>query len=748
MTTEIVKEQNLEKNIQKQMGCMAGFLQIFDRHQFLTGRRFHAAKRLPPPPVVDSTSESEKSAPPSPSNSTESDNPLPKESPATELRPLPSTPPLHLPIFELKEGMSFRKEAPRFSLDSRAMTDAKGSLHPKEIRKDNSILSTDTSDGGNSHRSPSVIARLMGLEPLPNSSGAQPERQPELRRSASESRVSKVLFQSRFISDDTVLNSKQPTQSHSAVKDTAPVHVHYADPRNYSLKGDLNGDAYEGLNRGPRRAPSHRKSFFNSGDIFPEPKQNITIYGEIEKRLKMSGIKEPSQDLETLKQILEALQLKGLLHSKPPSRQNQVRHRNFVYGESPIVVMKPSRSPGSTPMNRRMGNDYSPANVGNQARGGRRNYSVAGETTPSVSPRRERNTRSPTRSDRIPYLTTRSNSPVKPTQLCPETQSRKNESPVNRKASPVHSPKVNTRRTRPDPTVSNRLHMSKKPTSEIHQKESITNVVVPEDESSSNSGSSSITTSNDTERAKADEYRDGRNILERCDKLLHSIAEMAATDTQPSPVSVLDSSFYKDESLTPSPVTTKRIIDFKDQEEDIWSPLISPNRSKHIEMSGDLDYIYISDVLRAMQYLPVDSDTFLLLEKQQFRKGHDTSEVARLHRKLIFDTIFEILDRKRELPPCNNGSITMPSLEKIWSEVEKIREREKDSGEDLFETICSVLKRDLAINGWGGCPVEISEAVLDIERLIFKDLICDSIGDLAALASRESKAFKGLVDQR
>ncbi|KAL6499526.1 hypothetical protein OROGR_027436 [Orobanche gracilis] len=754
MTTDIVKEQNLEKSIQKQMGCMAGFLQIFDRHQFLTGKRFHSAKRLPPPPIVDSTSESEKSAPPSPSNSTEFDNPLSKENPATEPRPPPSKPHLPMPVFELKEGIrsswSFRKETPRLSLDSRAMTDARGSLHPKEIRKDNSILSmanrgdnspTDTSDGGHSHRSPSVIARLMGLEPLPNSSGAQPENRPELRRSASESRVSKDLFQSRFISDGTVFNSKQPTQSHFAVKDNVPVNVHYADPRNYSLKIDPKGDANEGSNRGPRRAPSHRKSFFNSGDIFPEPKQNITIYGEIEKRLKMRGIKEPSQDLDTLKQILEALQLKGLLHSKPPSQQNQVRHRNFVYGESPVVVMKPSRSPASTPTNRRMGNDYSPANVGNQARGGRRNHSIAGETTPSVSPRRERNTRSPTRSGRIPNLTTRSNSPVKPTPLCPETQFRKNESPEYRKASPVHSPKVNTRRTGPDPTVSNRLHASKKPTSEIHQKESITNVVVPDDESSSNSGSSITTTSIDPERSKADEYTGERNILERCDKLLHSIAEMGATDTQPSPVSVLDSFFYKDESLTPSPVTTKRIIDFKDQEEEIWSPLISPIRSKHIETSDDSDYIYISDVLRAMHYLPEDSNTFPLLEKQQYLKGHDTSEVARLHRKLIFDTIFEVLDRNRGLAPWNNGRITMPSVEKIWSEFERIREREKDSGEDLFETICSVLKRDLArdaINGWGGRPVETSEAVLDIERLIFKDLICDSIGDFAALASPET----------
>ena len=59
-----------------------------------------------------------------------------------------------------------------------------------------------------------------------------------------------------------------------------------------------------------------------------------------------------------------------------------------------------------------------------------------------------------------------------------------------------------------------------------------------------------------------EEYKEGRSLLERCDKLLHSIAEMtAATELLPSPVSVLDSSFYKEES-SPSPVM-KRSIDFK-----------------------------------------------------------------------------------------------------------------------------------------------------------------------------------------
>lgn len=60
-----------------------------------------------------------------------------------------------------------------------------------------------------------------------------------------------------------------------------------------------------------------------------------------------------------------------------------------------------------------------------------------------------------------------------------------------------------------------------------------------------------------------EEYREGKNLLDRCDKLLNSIAEItAANELQPSPVSVLDSSFYKDEWCSPSPIP-KRCIDYK-----------------------------------------------------------------------------------------------------------------------------------------------------------------------------------------
>ena len=99
----------------------------------------------------------------------------------------------------------------------------------------------------------------------------------------------------------------------------------------------------------------------------------------------MRGIEEPSKDLETLKHVLEALQLKGLLHLK--NAKNQMGHQNFVYdrnGDSPIVVMKPARSPASR-ISR--GRNESPPSSFRSRPGPRWNTN---EMSPAVSPRRDR----------------------------------------------------------------------------------------------------------------------------------------------------------------------------------------------------------------------------------------------------------------------------------------------------------------------------------------------------------------------
>ena len=96
----------------------------------------------------------------------------------------------------------------------------------------------------------------------------------------------------------------------------------------------------------------------------------------------MWGIEEPSKDLETLKHILKALELNGLLHSK--KAKNQMSHQNFVYdrnGESPIIVMKPAMSPARRIS--RGGNELPPLSFRLKP-SLRRNTN---EVSPAVSPR-------------------------------------------------------------------------------------------------------------------------------------------------------------------------------------------------------------------------------------------------------------------------------------------------------------------------------------------------------------------------
>ncbi|KAI3421422.1 uncharacterized protein J3R85_012349 [Psidium guajava] len=784
MMTGIVQDQHLEKQIEKHIGCMAGFLHIFDRHQALAGTRLYAAKRLPPPTGLNSAREAPKFVhspamsgelakspagrlPPSPDRSWP---PPQKEirSPAPEPGTPSETPaarsPLPFPVFEFKEGTrspwKFSKEAPRLSLDSRATTDAKGSLYPREIRTNTAILlgsRPDKAAGGDEEkqrRSPSVIARLMGLENLPRPD-PEPAKKAELRRSASESRVNKDIYRfmegnpSGFHVNQSQQFNVQGKVANNAIRENAAAR---GDNKSSLAVGHDARSVKVETAKAAHRGLIQRKSFYDSTEFFPEPKQAVSIYEEIEKKLRMRGIDEPSKDLETLKQILEALQLKGLLHTK----RNDVNPRNLVYersfNDSPIVVMRPSRSSN---LYGRNGSNSPPSSFRSRPVAARRSPgAVSVDVSPAASPRREnvksqnrgRSSVSPTRSDNG------AKSPSRRRPLTAEPHRRANGVAEQRRVSPVQSPRIGLRRAGPDQSMTtSQSPRTRRSTAKAYQVEGEEEkAFLPAEDESSTISESSISTPSltDAERSKMEEYREGKSLLERCDKLLHSIAEItaAAESQQPSPLSVLDSSFYKEES-SPSPVM-KRSIEFEDQvaelDDDGWSS-VSPISCKLDENAEDGDYVYISDILRASSYLPEDSDVFLLLEKQQYLKGKHTSRVSRLQRRLIFDTVAEILDRKRHLLQWKSLSIASSALEnlslqQVWSEYQRIRER--DTSDDLLEVICGVLRKDLAgdaVNGWDGCPMEMSEAAVDVERLIFKDLISETIRDLAAFASATNK---------
>ncbi|KAL9268587.1 LONGIFOLIA 1-like protein [Drosera capensis] len=759
------QEKRMEKNTMG--GCMANF---FSLSNILSPRRLYPKRLSSSPAGYDSSSEAVSSIG-SPAHSTEFPKPpqQPKPSPPETKTPSPKThvhtktysaaitPQKSNPAlsgFQLKEGVrspwKFAREAPRLSLDSRFVVDAKGRLHPKEIRQ----CTASPVSGDETRRSPSVIARLMGLEPP--SGGSPPEKRVELRRSASESR-SRDLIHYQFI------DSNYSTVSNSAARECNDFDQNRVANRSNANTGKLNRPEYkhgaETLKQErlqDRRPPTQqqRKIVYDAADFFPEPKRTASIYGESERNLRARGVVDQSplsRDLETLNQILETIQLKGLLHSKPSEKI--ARQRNFVYddrrlpGDSPIVVMKPGRPPAAM----RTANASPNPRFGSKG-ATRRNVNLGGETSPGSTPR----PRFPRNENRIsmPEATRR-----KPA-MSVETRRREmgNEAVERRRGSPAQSPRTASRRS--DQMATSRSPRRGRSTAEICRGEKPT-VAMEMDELSAVSDSSCSACSHaDAERWKMEEYGEGRSLLERCDRLLNSIAEMTATgktaaitELQPSPVSVLDSSFNIEDDDFPSPVM-KRTIDFKEVdhatelEDESWSPVSSV---VHPIETDDSEFAYIAKVLRASEYFPEDTD-HLLLEKQQLLMGKDTSESSRIQRRLIFDTITEIFDRKQQLVPVKLNPLSIdsvpgkPSLSQIWSKLRRIQE--PGSSDDLFDTICVVLKLDLAKDskaGWSDWSVEISDMVFDIERLIFKDLIGETIKDLAALVGKNVVPRRKLV---
>ncbi|KAL4558732.1 hypothetical protein LXL04_036934 [Taraxacum kok-saghyz] len=639
---------------------------------------------------------------------------------------------LMAPMFELKEGTG---ECSWKSCDrmNRLLIDSISSVADDVDEKQ--------------RRSPSVIARLMGLEPLSFSDQKtpQPVAKPALRRSDSDSRVSPDLARSQYI-DGNNFQVKQPNQS--IVRDDRR-NVSNRDMKSMrNASGNLKSES-------PKTSPWRSRTFFDSADFFPEPNQmTVSMHGDFEKKLKMRGMDEQSNDLGTLKQILEVLQLKGLLHSNRPSGTDSHRHRhrqqNFVYDrnlpsdESSIIVMKPSRSATSKVDNQRSPHD---------SRVPRR---YATENPPWISPKPQAGAvdRSPVRArnsipNRVESNLKSCNSIVKRKPLSIEIQKRANDSSNSLRTTPINSPKLAPKR-------SGSLHQSP-----IHQKsiqsssfnspnKRIIKHVVTDDESSSISESTFSTPSTtDTERSKWEGYREGRSSLHRCDYLLHNLRKMNSTSESPpisttvvpSPVSVLDSVFDKDESSSPSNIIDYKAVDV-DFEDDRWSSSTVHAKSTQYAdaiKSDDSDFIYISEVLRASHSLYEDPNVFFFIEKHLYSNTDDTSKVSKRRRKLVFDITLEIIDKARNLPPWKVVSFADSGtfLKQIWSEFRKIREVNAGEGDGVLDLISSVLRKDLVgVNDWEDRPIETSETILDIERMIFRDLVSEAIGDLTEFSGR------------
>ncbi|XP_025828132.1 serine/arginine repetitive matrix protein 1 isoform X2 [Panicum hallii] len=718
-------------------GCMAGFLHLFDRPQILSGRRIHGSpRRLLSSGSSGSATPSERSMP--------LDRATPAPSSPDMTPPAAPRPSLQLPPLDPKDGGGAGGWAapswrlPRLSLDSRAVVDARGKLRPREIRTapaPGAPPSPSAGGGaGDERRSPSVVARLMGLDALPHgqaaaAAGDGAASPAALRRSASE-RVPRDPSHFRFV---------DPAFFERPASPLPPLMERSSPPAAPAPAAEA----------AMRRAPDpgcprafQRRSRFDAHEVFPEPAKRadpaaagshgeIALYGEIERRLRKRGIAEPARDLETLKQILEALQLKGLLHHTP-TPPPPVR---TAPPPPPIVVMRPNhraqpqvQPPARLTPARRLRVDVDRA---------RRPRSP----DPSASPAR---------------------SPASPARRGPHSPQRR--------VSPVQSPKQQQppppfRRPSGSDSAGARARIGRRA---AHNAASIS----PDDEASttfSDGGSSSSFSASSRWDLEPPDSRTDRGLLERCGKLLSSIqaftgSDAAGSDQQPSPVSVLDAAaFLADEDSPSSSSGSKRAIDFSssvgragpkpaastasDPEDDEWALGTWPAGP---EASGDPDYAYVAELVRlfggARGRLRDPADVYKAAEQRRGQRGGDPGDTWH-HRRLLCGAVGEALERQRAACPWEPAAWLRGAelVDYVWAEVRRAAEPAprlpagEEEAEDLNAVTCSAIRRDMAADEgrWAATQrrvvsgAEAAEAVLQIERMVFRDLVADTIRELA-----------------
>ncbi|XP_019428786.1 PREDICTED: protein LONGIFOLIA 2-like isoform X2 [Lupinus angustifolius] len=255
------------------------------------------------------------------------------------------------------------------------------------------------------------------------------------------------------------------------------------------------------------------------------------------------------------------------------------------------------------------------------------------------------------------------------------------------------------------------------------------------------------------------------------------MAEKIVTAEQPSPVSVLDATFYIEDP--PSPVKKKPDISkdlgealnaydsSEENSEDLQQIHYNNEKLPNISDIKDPDHKYISEILLVSGLLssagysqavnssahPINPKIFLALEQMKTSKLHFNNP-EKMQRKLIFDVVNDILVEKLILE-SSSTLWSFPNLptgrklkgqrlsEEIFAEINQLQHKDRNVSltnedehltnllwEDLMHqsTICTETRR------------EIPNVVLDIERLIFKDLITEVVrGEVANYPDRHCR---------
>ncbi|MQL72885.1 hypothetical protein Taro_005269, partial [Colocasia esculenta] len=840
------------------------------------------------------------------------------------------------------------RELPRLSLDSRQSSlrrsnfDSKSNSLVDGIGDRKSIQRSDRSlslqQDLASHKPPSsVVAKLMGLEPMPLGSSKQDQLHLSKRCITKDSSTLDGLpkISSSSKSPRMPEESRQerpPCSPKGSLKDSVTPRLRTAEPTmkpisTSRLPIETAPWRQQNKSHGTQKIP-----FGSNGHV---RKRHESVYSEVERKLRGLEFQQSNKDLRALKHILAAIQAKGLLETKKAeirpvevsddnysnvttagydqnlrTRNRQTSQSNhpdntLMKGantsrplESPIVIMKPAKSvnragiPASSVVHfdglsnlrkvhigdatdtkrvsvhsgtakehnskLRMGENASQVFLCTDKKSERHGTGNSSQKTREMSHGSPRHPQSTRENSNGSMRTSGSSSPrLQQKKLDLERKSRPptpTESTKQQKQSKHVSESVSPRgkiRPKAEKTQQNNDHLS-----EISSE--MRNTSHYDDESSLRTESNvSFTSQLDVEVTSADRsaeldsiftHQHGQSPPDKAvndnapgaqeKKSLLGFGEDAATELattsleHPSPVSVLDASFYRDDQpLSPVNKISNLFRGDDAQNYDIpraanWktggpdsqlpnnpncdsSSTMSHKKLESIEnllqklrrlsASDDkapaMDHIaclcenqnpehrYVSEVLLASGLLlkdigsapmapvpiqlhksgyPINPDLFLVLEQTKtgilatLEQPHESSirskpDPEKLHRKLLFDTVNEILVQKLELtgpvprpktsPPAGKLTERTPTgkqlLKELCLEVERLQAYSHGSAnlEEEDDTLKSVLCEDIMRQSgcWVDLDKEVPGLVLDIERSIFKDLIDEVVkGESAA----------------
>ncbi|KAK2989340.1 hypothetical protein RJ640_015051 [Escallonia rubra] len=210
------------------------------------------------------------------------------------------------------------KELPRLSLDSREasvhsfISDAKSNFASRISEKNHAEVASLQQISQTQTRPASVVAKLMGLETLPDStlvsdSKVGSTKTYQLEESYTFSRSSKTseINESPAKMSNSARNTwKEPTSPRWKNPDSVmkPIARFPLEPAPWRQLDGARGTQ--------KSASKHLKAPAKALNSFP------SVYSEIDKRLKDLEFTQSGKDLRALKQILESMQAKGLLETR------------------------------------------------------------------------------------------------------------------------------------------------------------------------------------------------------------------------------------------------------------------------------------------------------------------------------------------------------------------------------------------------------------------------------------------------